>query len=552
MKDARVKVVIFIFLMIATFCIYSQVADHEFTNWDDTIYCCLEAYSKGFTIENIKWAFTTFDGSFWFPVTLLSHLLDFQLYGFHPKGHHLTNLFFHIANSLLLFSVFYRMTGAIWRSAFVAAMFALHPLSVESVAWAAERKNVLSTLFLLLTMWAYIHYSEKLTVKSYGLVFLFFSLGLMSKSMLVTLPFALLLLDYWPIGRLKLGQVRDNNEASEKNTAKKSEIFRLVLEKVPLFLLTIGFSILTVIAQKRFQENGNYTELLPFSERLINAIVSYMEYLRRVVWPENLAFFYPYPGDTIWKGILCSIALAGITIISIRLIRKAPYLAVGWFWYLGTFVPVIGIVPAGGGWPGSVMADRYSYMPLIGIFIIIAWGLPELISKWRYKERVLAVSAGIVILALMITTREQVSHWKNTITIFKHTIKVTDKKYPNLAIVHNNLGIALFSEEKYEEAIFHYKMAINLKPTLIKPYYNLGIALFANGKTEEAISQYKIAIKLNPNLTSAHYNLGVVLLKKGEIKQALHYFKTALMLKPDFVAARRYLEFTKLRLRNLE
>ena len=276
-----------------------------------------------------------------------------------------------------------------------------------------------------------------------------------------------------------------------------------------------------------------------------------MEYLRKMIWPENLAFFYPYPGDTVWKGILCSMALVGITIISIKFIRKAPYFAVGWFWYLGTFLPVIGIVPPGGGWPGSVMSDRYSYIPLIGIFIIIAWGLPELISKWRYKEKVLSISAGIVILTLMMTAREQVSHWKNTITVFKHTLKVTDKKYPNLAIVHNSLGIALFADRKSEEAISQYKMAIKLKPNYIKPYYNLGVVLFADGKIEEAISHYKKAIKINPNYTSAHYNLGVVLLQKGENKEAVHYFREALKLKPDLVAARNNLNLALLRLQKL-
>jgi len=536
--NKTLKVAICIFLMVATFCIYSQVQDHEFINFDDDNFVTNNLnVQAGFTIESIKWAFTPSPTSYWIPITWLSHMLDYQLYGLHPKGQYLTNLFLHISSVLILFIVLFRMTGALWQSGFVAAMFALHPLNVESVAWIAERKNVLSTLFWLLTMWAYIHYAEKPTVKRYGLVFLFFTLGLMSKPMLVTLPFALLLLDYWPLRRLKLGQERDSNEVSEKNTAQKSEIFRLVLEKVPLFLLTVGFSIVTVIAQKRFQENGNYTELLPFSERLINSIVSYMEYLRKMIWPENLAFFYPYPGDTVWKGILCGMALVGITIISIRLIRKAPYFAVGWFWYLGTFVPVIGIVPVGGGWPGSVMSDRYAYIPLIGIFIIIAWGLPELISKWRYKEKVLSVSAGIIIFTLLITTWEQVSHWKNSITIFKHTIKVTDKKYPNLAIVHNNLGIALFAEQKNEEAISHYKMAIKLNPDYALAHNNLGAVLFAKQKNEEAISHYKMAIKLNPDYAEAHNNLGAALFNAKMTEEAIDYFKEAIKLNPDFADA---------------
>jgi tetratricopeptide (TPR) repeat protein len=535
----------------------------------------------GLTSESVKWAFTTSHPPYWHPVTWLSHILDYQLYGLNPKGHYLTNLFFHITNSLLLFLVLFRLTGAIWQSAFVAAMFAFHPLNVESVAWLAERKNVLSTLFWLMTMWAYIHYAEKPTVKRYGLVFLFFAMGLMSKPMLVTLPFVLLLLDYWPLRRLKFGQERGGSEISEKNTAKMSEVFRLVLEKIPLFLLTIGSSIVTFRCAWCALDSS---ELFPLQVRLTNAMVSYLEYLGKMVWPSGLSILYAHPGYTLaaWKGILSGMALVGITIISIRLIRKAPYFAVGWFWYLGTLVPVIGIVQVG----GQAMADRYIYIPLIGIFIIVAWGVPELISKWRHKEKVLSVSAGIIIPILLITTWWQVSHWKNSITIYKHAIRVTDKKYPNLALIHNNLGIALFAEQKNEEAISHfkmaiklrpihtkahnnlgialraeqkkeeaishYKMAIKLNPNYTKAHYNLGNALFSMNETEEAISHFKMAIKLNPNYTRAHYNLGYVLLQKGEMNEAVHHFRKTLKLRPDFVAARNHLELALLRSQKLE
>jgi Flp pilus assembly protein TadD len=313
-------------------------------------------------------------------------------------------------------------------------------------------------------------------------------------------------------------------------------------------------------------------------------MASNLGYLKKMIWPEKLSMFYPHPGNTlaVWKGILCGMALVGITIISIRLIRKVPYFAVGWFWYLGTLVPVIGIVQVG----GQAMADRYTYIPLIGIFIIVAWGVPELMSKWRYKEKVLSVSAGVIIFTLLTTTWRQVSHWENSITIFRHTIRVADKKHPNLAIIHNNLGIALFAEQMNEEAISHYRIAIELKPTHTKAYYNLGIALFAERKNEEAISHYKMAIKLNPNYTNAHYNLGVVLsyekkieeaifhykmaiklnpthtkahynlgnsmVQKGEMKEAVHHFRETLRLRPNFVAARDNLKFALLRLQELE
>jgi len=516
MNDTRAKVLICIFLMVATFCIYSQIQDHEFIYFDDDIYITNNLnVQAGLTSESFKWAFTTSHPPYWHPMTWLSHMLDYQLYGLHPKGHYLTNLFLHIASALILFIVLLRMTGTLWQSAFVAALFALHPLNVESVTWIAERKNVLSTLFWLITMWTYIHYAEKPTVKRYGLVFLFFTLGLMSKPMLVTLPFVFLLLDYWPLRRLKFGQERGHNEILEKNTAKRSEVFRLVLEKVPLFLLTIGLSIVTVHLQKIAGAVASL-DVFPLQARLTNAIVSYLEYLGKMIWPSGLSILYPHPGNALplWQGILCGMVLVGITIISIRLIKKAPYFAVGWFWYLGTLVPVIGIVQAG----GQAMADRYAYIPLIGIFIIIAWGVPELISKWRHKEKVLSVSAGIIIPILLITTWWQVSHWKNSITIFKHAIRVTDKKYPNLAVIHNNLGNTLFADRKNEEAISHYKMAINL----------------------------------NPNYTNAHYNLGYALLQKGEMKEAVHHFRETLKLRPGFAAARDHLELALFRSQEIE
>ena len=544
-KNTRVKFVICIFLMVATFCVYSQVQDHEFINFDDNEYVTESSLvQSGLTTESIIQAFTTMHFGGWLPMTSLSYVLDYELYGLNPTGYLLTNLFFHIANSLLLFLFLLRMTGAIWQSAFVAAMFAFHPLNVESVAWISERKNVLSTLFWLMTMWTYVHYAEKPTLKRYGLVFLFFTLGLMSKPMLVTLPFVLLLLDYWPLRRLNFEQERSRNEILEKNIARRSEFFQLVLEKIPLFLLSMGSSMMTIyFAKNYFTTNSLSGSFNPLSlqARLTNAVVSYIEYLGKMFWPAKLSLFYPHPINALplWQGILCGITLVGITIISIRLIRKAPYFAVGWFWYLGTLVPVIGIVQVG----GQAMADRFTYIPLIGMFIIIAWGVPELISKWCYKKKALSVSAGIIIFALLITTWKQVSHWKSSITIFKHAIRVTDKKYPSFSLVYNNLGIALFADAKNEESISHYKMAIKTNPAHDKPYYNMGIALSAKKKNDEAIFHYKLAIKLNPNFTNAHYNLGIILLERGAMKEAVYHFRETVRLRPEFVKARDYLEF---------
>jgi protein O-mannosyl-transferase len=567
-NDTWTKILICVFLMVATFSIYAQVQDHKFINFDDDKYVTNNlSVQAGLTSENIIKVFTKTHFGLWVPITSLSYMIDYEIYGLNPKGYLLTNLFFHITNSLLLFVVLFRMTGAIWQSAFVATMFTLHPLNVESVAWISDRKNVLSTLFWLLTMWAYIDYVKKSTLRRYGLVLLFLTLGLMSKPMLVTLPFALLLLDYWPLRRFKYELERNRDETSKKITAKSSEFFQLVFEKIPLFLLAAGSSIVTVLANN-IAFGVQTLSTVSLKARLTNAMVTYLEYLEKTIWPSELSILYPHPENALplWQGIVSGMALMSITIVVIKFIRKRPYFSVGWFWYLGTLLPVIGILRVG----GHVMADRYVYVPLIGIFIIISWGVPELVSKWRYKEKVLSVSAGIIIFTLMIITWKQVSHWENSITVFKHAISVTDKKYPNLSTAHNNLGVALFASGKKAEAIPHYKMAVKLKPNTEthnnlgvalsaggkkaeaianfrmaiklnanydKPHNNLGIALAADGKNEEAITHYKLAIKVNPNYADAHYNLGVMLSSEQKNAEAIFHYKMAIKLNPGYTSS---------------
>jgi len=536
-NDTRAKVAICIFLMVATFSIYSQVQDHGFINFDDNILVTESSLVQaGLTNENIIRVFTTTHFGGWTPITSISYMLDYQLYGLNPKGFLLTNLFFHIANSLLLFLILFRMTGAIWQSAFVATMFALHPLNVESVAWVAERKNVLSTLFWLLTIWAYIRYAEKPTTKRYSLVFLLFAFGLMSKSMVVTLPFVLLLLDYWPLERFKLGRREREFKIAQKDKYFNGEknISKLVLEKFPLLILSALCSITALIL---FEKAGESVAQDPVSilTILTNVLISYFEYLWKMLWPKGLAILYAHPGNTlaVWKGVLCGIALLVITTISIKLIRKAPYFVVGWFWYLGTLIPVIGFITLG----HHLIADRYAYLPLIGIFVIIAWGVPELLKEWRYRKNVLKASAGILILTLMLITWIQVSHWKNSITVFKHAIRVTDKKYPGFSVVHNNLGNALLNKGRISEAISHYKMAIKINPDYALAHNNLGNALSAERKNEEAISHYKIAIKLKPDFALAHYNLGIALVAERKIEEAISHYKMAIKLKPDYAEA---------------
>ena len=546
----QLKIGVGLILLVATFFIYSQVQDHNFINFDDDLYITDNLnVQAGLNSESFIWSFTTSHPPYWHPVTWLSHMLDYHFYGSNPKGHYLTNLFLHICSVLIVGIVFFRMTGGFWQSSFIAAMFAFHPLNVEPIAWLAERKNVLSTLFWILTMWAYVSYAEKPTIKRYGLVFLFFTLGLMSKPMLVTLPFALLLLDYWPLKRLSLKKEKNNNTTLVKIISKKSNFFKLIAEKIPLFFLSIGLSILTVYFQTI---NGavKSLDLIPLQARLTNSLVSYLEYLGKIAWPSKLSILYPHPENAlpVWLGIFCGVVLVSITIISIKLINKAPYLTVGWFWYLGTLLPVIGIVQVG----GQAMADRFTYIPQIGIFMIIAWGIPDLVSKWRHKEKVLAVSVVIITLTLMITTWIQVGHWKNSITIFQHAIKVTGKKYPNLAVAHNHLGMALFAEQRNEEAISHYKRAISLSPNYTFAHYNLGNSLFAVKKYKEAIFHYKMAIKLNPSYTYAHYNLGIVLLHQKEPKEAAQQFKETIRLRPDLEKAHDYFKMALLQSEKIE
>ena len=398
------KISICIFLMVAILAVYGQVRDHEFLNFDDPKYVTKNWNIKeGLTSEGVKWAFTNSYAANWHPVTWLSHMLDYQFYGLHPKGHLLTNVFIHIANSLLLFVVLHLMTGTIWQSGFVATLFALHPCNVESVAWVAERKNLLSTFFGLLSLLAYIRYTEKPTIKKYGLVALFLTLGLMSKPMLVTFPLVFLLLDFWPLSRLKPEKKNETNLTP--HTENKLSLSRLVWEKTPLLVLIIGTAITTVIVQR---EGGALKSIEAFSmpERVNNALVAYISYLQKMVWPRGLSVFYAHPENALpaWKGIVSAVILVLVTIWVIRMARRAPYLLVGWFWYLGTLVPVIGIVQVG----SQAMADRYAYIPLIGIFIMMSWGLPELMKRMRYKKEALFISGGILISILLVITWTQV------------------------------------------------------------------------------------------------------------------------------------------------
>jgi len=505
--------------------IYWQTLDFKFTNFDDQTYVTENVHVQaGLTAASIKWAFTSLDGSNWHPVTWLSHMLDWQIYGNQPGLHHLTNGLLHLLNAILLFLVLGRMTGSVWRSAFVAALFAAHPLHVESVAWVAERKDVLSALFWILTMWAYARYAERPSVRRYVPALMFFALGLMAKPMLVTLPFALLLLDYWPLQRFK------------KN------LKLLLFEKIPFVTLATASSFVTYIAQKK---GGSVAALLsvPFSLRVANAIVSYLGYLGRMCWPFRLAVLYPFSPAAlqVWSVAGAAVFLAAVTAFAIGQRRKQPYITVGWFWYLGTLVPVIGLVQIG----EQALADRYTYIPLIGLFLAVAWMIPAIILRGEEsgqnrrklkskpcatatgtREISLAITAIAVIIALTATARVQASYWQDSITLFSHALEVTVDNH----VAHNNLGIALDDNGKTEEAMAQYQEALRINPADPDANYNVGIALARRSRYAEAVEHYRLSLKGVPNSPKILDNLGNALAVLGHSDQAIDCYRKSLTL----------------------
>jgi Tfp pilus assembly protein PilF len=557
--NVRLDILVCLFLVIATFFVYWQVRNFSFVNYDDHQYVTENRnVQDGLTLKSIAWAFTTVHMSNWHPLTWLSHMLDYQLYGMNPGKHHLTNVLFHILNTLLLFLVFRRMTGELWKSGFVAALFALHPLHAESVAWIAERKDVLSTFFWMLTMWCYALYVEHSERDRYLLVVLFFILGLLAKPMLVTLPFILLLFDYWPLNRFQFGSSGDGSYSKQK-----SFNFGLIWEKIPLFLLSTASCVVTYSVQ---QSGGAVTTLdaIPFNIRIANAVLSYVSYIGKIVWPYKLAVLYPYPeAMPFWEVTGACLVLVFISLLSIGLIRKSPYFAVGWCWFLGALVPVIGLVQVG----LQAMADRYTYVPLIGLSIIIAWGVPDILAGLRHKRIIFAIFTIFVILAIMIFTWFQVSRWKNSITIFENAIDVTKNNY----VAHHKLGEALAVQGETGKAIRHYSEALRIKPDFIAPHLNIGVTLRETGKLneaidhfstvlrlksdsvearyelaitlekrgdiDEAVSHYKETLKINPKYSKAHYNLGNILIKRGKIKEAFTHFAEAIRISPDYAEA---------------
>ena len=514
-----------LFLVLATLTVYGGLRNHQFINFDDDVYVTDNPpVQDGLTLKGFSWAFTTLHAGLWIPLTWLSFMVDSQLFGLHPGGFFLTNLLFHIANALLLFLWLLYLTRTLGCSFLVAALFALHPLHVESVAWATERKDVLSTFFWLLTMWAYVWYAERPRLGRYVLILVCFSLGLMAKPMLVTLPFVLLLVDYWPLGRLSLKG--PGLAAASPKPGPGVALKRLVWEKSPLLVISALSIVVTFYVQK---EAGFVWPLhnLPIHNRLANAMVAYVSYLGKMFWPAHLAVLYPLPGHNlpVWQPLAAGLALAVLTLLALREARRHPYLLVGWLWYLGTLLPVIGLVQVG----QQAMADRYTYVPFIGLFIVVVWGMTDLAARWRASRFLLPVGAGAVLSALMICTWVQVGYWRDSASLFAHTLQVTR----NNALAHNSLGIALLAQGKVDQAINHCEEALRLQPNYPKAHYNLGNALFSRGEVNQALAHYEEALQLQPNYAKAHNSLGFALLSQGKVDQAVAHFEKALSIEPN-------------------
>jgi tetratricopeptide (TPR) repeat protein len=512
-----------LFLTAVTLAVFWQVQTHDFLSYDDPLYVTdNRQVQAGLTISGVAWAFTTGHASNWHPVTWLSHMLDCELFGVSSGPHHLTNVLFHVANTIIVFIVLIRMTGAFWRSAVVGALFSLHPLHVESVAWIAERKDVLSTFFWFLTMGAYLLYVKKPTVVRYGIMTLLFSLGLMAKPMLVTLPFVLLLLDYWPLRRFQ-GELTQKQEMSQK-------IWKLIWEKVPLFLITLASCLVTFFVQ-RHGPAMQTLEQFPVTNRVANAMVSYATYLVKTIWPSGLAVYYPHPMDVLpsWQIVGAVSLLLVVSAVVFIERHRFPYLTVGWFWFLGTLVPVIGFVQVG----GQAMADRYTYVPLIGLFIAGTWFGHQIITP-RVKNRgVLFGLAAVGIIALSVCSRHQVSHWQNNISLFSHALDVTKDNQ----LAHNQIGLALSKEGRVEEGITHLIEAIRITPQYVSAHVNLGNAYKDQGDVARAAKHYRVALTFVPDHVTAKNNLGILLAKQGKMEEGMAHFSEVLEIDPENVRA---------------
>jgi len=524
-------------LAVMTFAIYAQVIGHQFITLDDDAYIKGNVMvNRGVTLAGVAWAFSTFDQGNWHPLTWIAHMMDSQLFGMNAGGHLLVNALIHIANTLLVFWFLFRTTHARWPSALAAALFALHPLHVESVAWAAERKDTLSTFFGLLSLIAYVRYAKGPSIRRYAWVAITLVLGLLAKPMLVTWPFVMLLLDYWPLRRFDL--------TPRKEMATK--LWPLLREKFPLFALVAASAVITTIAQSHGGAVRTFQDF-PIALRLTNALVSYVKYLLLTFWPNDLGVYYPYTtsGTPAWQIICAAFLLIGITALCFFQRKIRPYLVVGWLWFLGALVPVIGIVQVG----GQTMADRYFYIPSIGLFIVIAFGLADIAETRRLAPSLSAAVASGILLALAILTNAQIHRWSNSFTLFKHTLAVTP---PNL-IIENNLGSALSRSGLHDEAGAHFEKALQIIPAhydslLYDTLLNMGITRFYQNRLPEAIEYCQSALRVRPDAPKAHDLLGMALAMQGHGEAALDEMRHAAELAPNDADIQKDLGVTLARL----
>jgi tetratricopeptide (TPR) repeat protein len=527
--SGTIKKMVYAAILIATLCAYLPLGKSGFVNYDDVTYVTDNPVVQGgLTLKNVLWAMTATDASNWHPLTWISHMADVQMFGMHAGGHHLTNVLLHMLNAILLLVWLHTITGEFWKSSVVAALFALHPLHVESVAWIAERKDVLSTVFWFLTLLCYTLYCQKNSRRQYLLALFFFICGLMAKPMLVTLPCVLLLLDFWPLKRFSLPSATERKENFEQNSSpNKTEIWRLLAEKIPFGMLSLLSCGATLIAQRNAMASINDLSLFP---RTVNAVVSYTEYLAKTFFPWPLAVLYPHPlSFPLWKVLASVFVLVSISVMAVRKVKSSPWLAVGWFWFIGTLIPVIGLVQVG----ILAYADRYTYIPLTGIFIMVVWQIPETIQSWKYKNIILSVSAIAVLSMLWGLTWLQVQYWKNSVTLFEHDLKVTAGNY----VAHNNLGLALDERGDTQDAIRHYQEAIRIYPDFAYAYISSGISAYHHGKIQDAISYYQKGLSLDPTLSRAHFELGNIYFLTHQTGSAIVQYAKAIQLRPKYVEA---------------
>ena len=513
-------------LALITGLAYSQVWGHQFTTWDDNQYITDNPMVRaGLTRAGFIWAFTAIHSFNWHPLTWLSHMLDCQFFGLSPRGPHLVNLGFHLANTVGWFLLLLRLTRALWPSAMVAALFALHPLHVESVAWVAERKDVLSTFFWLAATWAYVRYVAAPGLGRYLLIVACFCLGLLAKPMLVTLPFSLLLLDYWPLGRFSPAPpMAGSGRAKRSGRTKPHQVFWvLIREKIPLFGVAAMFSLTTILVQK---SAGSIQPLstLPLWPRIANAALAYIIYPLKMLWPFPMSFFYALAPIPLWQAAGAILLLILVTLLVLRVAGRAPYLATGWLWYLITLLPVIGLVQVG----GQAYADRYTYVPFIGLFIILAWGMAGVTAGWRYRQIFLSLGAGAVLAGCLAATWLQVAVWRTSETLFGHALALDRKNY----MAYNHLGIAYLKEGRMQEALTMFHKTIEVSPAYMQAYSNLAITYGDLGRWEEAAQALRTAIRVGPGYLPSYNNLGVIYLKQAKPAEAAAVFETAIRLQP--------------------